>query len=300
MSVEPILQLAGGGTLVDVSDTVYTRQGVPLNDAQDVVIYYYAVDGLEGVMQDPVSLSILEFLTDHNVNFAHAVHMRECIMPFLSWFVDRSIEDDIEEFFRHNEIRVNKEYSMSKPGCIANWSRGGALGDPFVKGYKLQEQRWAVAVNRACTRFLETRQKVSFEEVRQVAEIESGTPGFYPFVQQCICSNAVVFDGPVAGFKDVNFRAKTLTVLPERVITDTIKLFKGYVPPQGVIPQENRNVENANAFLRMIQDLFTQGVDGRIPRFSPDPSSTRESSPQDRGFTPGSSPRGPRRGGGST
>jgi hypothetical protein len=181
-------------------------------------------------------------------------------------------------------MRLNKEYSMNKPGCIANWSRGGAVGGDYYRGYDLREEKWAMAVNQASVRFLRSRQPVPFRSVMTDAEMEPRRSGFYPFVQQCISSNAVKFDGYIQGLADVGFRAKTLNVISPQVIEETTMLFRSYVPLP-VVPR-GPAIDSMNQRLLAVQRTYGQSVEDRMPHFGRSPPDARHGSPPGRSKSP--------------
>jgi hypothetical protein len=90
MSIQKVFQTSGANRLVEPFGK-FTRQGIPLSDAQNAVIYYYFVDELEEVMGDPWSRAMHDFLRRSGVFFAHAVHTTKYVVAFLSWFTDKRI-----------------------------------------------------------------------------------------------------------------------------------------------------------------------------------------------------------------
>lgn len=72
--------------------------------------------------------------------FAHAVHITECITAFLSWFRERRGEKNFDAFVIQRRLHVSKEYSMIKPGCIANLSRGGIVRHPHINVIAVREE----------------------------------------------------------------------------------------------------------------------------------------------------------------
>lgn len=99
----------------------------------------------------------------------------------------------------------------------------------------------------------------------QEASLSPTITRFFPFAQQCICSSVVEFSGPVKGFANVNFRAKSIPVISTDAIVQMEHLFESYVPLLIVLFTLNNDIVNAR--LNTFKTMSRQSPEDRLPKF---------------------------------
>jgi hypothetical protein len=232
-----------------------TREGRPVSEVQDLAVYYYTIDGAREAGKDEVCEAVLALVRRRPTRHAYGVHTAECVIPFFSWVVEKTLEQDVDRIFMRLRVDASKEYMMGAITSIANWSRGAAVARPFTSGLTVRESIWAAAVSKAQLEYPDVQVKRTWREMLDRAQLTPRMTGFIPFAQMCICSGIVEFGGhPIPGFVDAHFRAESLSVIPNLAKDETRELFRRYVPPP-VVPVDI-STRDSNTKLSLVYSLM--------------------------------------------